>query len=77
MFFEKVRKWKQKLEFDDPKPLKKLKVLSLYEQREAPVEFVPIVEDNYHQVFISERILHWNSSGSKNTGFKSVVWRRF
>ena len=58
MFFEAVRASKQKLEFDDLKRLKKIKVLSRYEEREAPVEFVPTVEENYHQVFISARILH-------------------
>ena len=26
---------------------------------------------------MSAEILHWNSSGNKNNGFKNVVWRRF
>ena len=43
-----------------------------YEEGEAPVEFASTVEEHYHQVFISSEILHWNSSGNKNNGFKSV-----
>ena len=56
---------------------KKRKVLSHYEEGEAPVEFVSTVEEHYHQIFISAEILHWNSSGNGNTAFKSVAWRRF
>ena len=56
--------------------LKKI-VSSHYEEGEAPVEFVSTVEEHYHQVFISAEILHRNSSGNKNTGFKSVAWTRF
>ena len=52
--------------------LKKI-VSSHYEEGEAPVEFVSTVEEHYHQVFISAEILHRNSSGNKNTGFKSVA----
>ena len=48
MFFEKVRASKQKLEIDDPKPPKKRKVSSHYEEEEAPVEFVSKVEEHYH-----------------------------
>ena len=47
-FFEKVRASKQKLEIDDPKPPKKRKVSSHYEEGEAPVEFVSKVEEHYH-----------------------------
>ena len=57
MFFEKFRASKRKLEIDDPKPPKKIKVLSYYE-KEAPVEFVSTVEEHYHQIFISAEILH-------------------
>ena len=48
MFFEKVRASKQELEIDDPKPPKKRKVSSHYEEGEAPVEFVSKVEEHYH-----------------------------
>ena len=41
--------------------LKKGKVLSHYEEGEAPVEFVSTVEEHYRQIFISAEILHWNS----------------
>ena len=51
--------------------LKKI-VSSHYEEGEAPVEFTSTVEEHYHQDFISAEILHWNSSGNKNNGFKSV-----
>ena len=71
MFFEKFRASKRKLEIDDPKPPKKIKVLSYYEKEEAPVEFVSTVEEHYHQIFISAEILHWNSSGNGNTAFKA------
>ena len=71
MFFKKVRASKQKLEIDDQKPLKKRKVSSHYEEGEGPVEFVSIVEEHYHQVFISAEILLWNSSGNGNTAFKA------
>ena len=37
---------------------KKRKVLSHYEEGEAPVEFVSTVEEHYHQIFISAEILH-------------------
>ena len=58
IFFEKFRTPKRKIEIDDPKPPKKRKVLSHYEEGEAPVEFVSIVEEHYHQIFISAEILH-------------------
>ena len=58
MFFEKFRASKRKLEMDDPKKPKKRKVLSHYEEGEAPVEFVSTVEEHYHQIFISAEILH-------------------
>ena len=77
MFFENVRASKQKLEIDIQKPPKKRKVSSHYEEREAPTEFISIVEEQCHQIFISAKILHWNSSDNGNTAFKSVVWRRF
>ena len=77
IFFEKFRTPKRKIEIDDPKPPKKRKVLSHYEEGEAPVEFVSIVEKHYHQIFISEEILHRNSSSNENTAFKSVALRRF
>ena len=77
MFFENLRASKWKLEIYDLKSPKKRKVLSHYEKGEAPVEFVPTVEEHYRQIFISAEILHWNSSGNGNTAFKSVVWRRF
>ena len=44
---------------------------------EAPVEFLSTAEEHYHQFFISAEILHWNSPGNKNNGFKNVAWRRF
>ena len=53
MFFVKFRASKRKVEIDDPKPPKKRKVLSHYAKGEAPVEFVPLVEEHYHQIFIS------------------------
>ena len=56
--FEKVRASKRKLEIDDPKLHKKIKVSSYYEKGEAPVEFVSTVEEHYHQIFISTEILH-------------------
>ena len=37
--------------------LKKGKVLSHYEEGEAPVEFVSTVEEHYRQIFISAEIL--------------------
>ena len=77
MFFEKFRTSKRKLEIDDPKPPKKIKVLSYYETEEAPAEFVSTVEEHYHQIFISAEISHWNSLSNGDTAFKSVVWRRF
>ena len=77
MFFEKFRASKQKLEIDDPKPPTKRKVLSHYENRQVPVEFVSTVEEHYHEIFISAEILHWNSSDIGNTAFKNVAWRRF
>ena len=77
MFFKKFRASKRKLEIDDPKPPKKIKVLSYYEKEEAPVEFVSTVEEHYHQIFISAEISHWNSLSNGDTAFKSVVWRRF
>ena len=77
MFLKKVRASKQKLEINDQKPPKKRNVSSHYEEGEAPAEFVSIVEEHYHQIFISAEILHWNSSGNGNTAFKSVAWRRF
>ena len=60
-----------------PKPPKKRKVLSHYEKGEAPVEFVPAVEEYYRQIFISAEILHRKFSGNGNAAFKSVGWRRF
>ena len=78
MFFEKVRASKRKLQIDDPKPPKReKKVSSHYEGGEAPAEFVSTVEEHYHHVFISAELLHWNSSGNRNTAFKSVAWRTF
>ena len=68
MIFEKIRASKLKLEIDDPRPPRPS---SLW-VGEAPVEFASTVEEHYHQVFISSEILHWNSSGNKNNGFKSV-----
>ena len=59
MFLEKVRTSKRKLEIDDPKASKKRKVSSPYEEGEATVEFVSVVEDRYHQVYISGEILHF------------------
>ena len=44
---------------------------------EAPVEFLSTAEEHYHQFFISAEILHWNSPGNKNNGFKNVAWRGF
>ena len=44
-FFEKVSK--QKLEIDDPELPNKRKVLSHYDEEEAPVEFVYTVEEHY------------------------------
>ena len=44
------------------------------------VEFVSIldtVQEHYHQIFISAKILQWNSSGNGNTAFKSVARRKF
>ena len=44
------------------------------------VEFVSIldtVQEHYHQIFISAKILQWNSSGNGNTAFKSVERRKF
>ena len=73
MFFEKVRASKRKLEIDNSKLPKKM---SHYEEGETPVKFVSTVEEYYRQIFISAKILHWNSSGNGNT-FKSIVWRRF
>ena len=58
MFFEEFRASKRKLEIDDPKATKKIKVSSHYEEGEAPVEFVSTVEEHYHQIFISAEILH-------------------
>ena len=52
---------------------KKRKVLSHYEEGEAPAEFGSTVEEHYHQIFISAEILHLNSSGNGNTAFKSVT----
>ena len=49
-------------------------------KRETPLEFlcrISTIEEHYQQIFISAEMLHWNSSGSENTAFKSVVWRRF
>ena len=77
IFFEKFRAPKRKLEIDDPKPPKKRRGLSDFEEAGAPVEFVSTVEDHYRQMFISAELLHWNSSGNGNTAFKSVAWRRF
>ena len=71
-------KWK--LEIDDPKPPKKRIVSSHSEEEETPVEFVSIldtVQEHYHQIFISAKILQWNSSGNGNTAFKSVARRKF
>ena len=73
MLFEKVRAIKRKLEIDDQKPPKERKVSIHYEEEEAPVEFVSIVEEHYHKIFISAEILHSNSSGNGHTAFKGVV----
>ena len=56
---------------------KKRKVLSHYEEGEAPVEFVSTVEEHYRQNFYSAEVLLWNSSDNGKTAFKSVAWRRF
>ena len=77
MFFEKFKLSKQKLEIDDPELPNKRKVLSHYDEEEAPVEFVYTVEEHYRQIFISAEILLWNSSGNGNTTLKSVAGRRF
>ena len=77
MFFEKVRASNQKLEIDEQKPPKKRKGSIHYEEGEDPIEFLSIVEEHYHHIFISAEILHWNSSGNGNAAFKSVVRRRF
>ena len=77
MIFEKVRASKWKLEIDDPKLPKKRKVSSHYEEGEAPVEIVFTAEEQYRQIFISVEILHWNSSGYRNTAFRSIAWRKF
>ena len=57
--------------------LKKRQVLGLYEEGEAPVEFVSIVEEYYHQIFISAEILHWKASGNGNTAFKASCEENF
>ena len=48
----KVRALNPKLEIDDQKLPKKRKVPSHYEEGEAPIEIVSIVEEYYHQIFI-------------------------
>ena len=58
MFFQTFRASKRKLEIDYSKPPKKRKVLSHYEEGEAPVQFVFTVGERYHQIFISVEILH-------------------
>ena len=58
MFWKKVKASKQKLEINDQKPPKKGNVSSHYEEGEAPVGFVSIVEEHYHQIFISAEILY-------------------
>ena len=58
IFFEKFRAPKRKLEIDDPKPPKKGRGLSDFEEAGAPVEFVSTVEDHYRQMFISAELLH-------------------
>ena len=50
-FFEKGRASAQKLEIDNPKPPRKRKVPSHYEEGESLVEFVSTVEEHYHQIF--------------------------
>ena len=70
-FFKKVTALNQKLEIDVQKSPLKGKVLSHYEEGEAPVEVKSIVEQHYHQIFISAEILHWNSPGDGNTAFKA------
>ena len=77
MFFEKVKASNQKLEMDDPVLSKERKVSGHYEEGEAPVEFVSTVEELYRQIFISTKILLWNSSDNGNAAFKGVIWRRF
>ena len=58
MIFEKFRASKRKLEIDDPKAPKKRKVSSHYEEGEVPVEFASTVEEHYHQIFTSAKMLH-------------------
>ena len=74
---KKIRALNQKLEIDDQKSPKKRKVLSHYEEGEAPVEIVSIVEEHYHQIFISAETLHWNSPGNGNTAFQASCEEEF
>ena len=55
---EKVRVSKGKLDIDVSKLPKKRKVLSHYEEEEAPAEFASTVREHYRQIFISAEILH-------------------
>ena len=59
------------------KHLKKRQASGLYEEGEAPVEFVSIIEEHYHQIFISAEILHWKFSGNGNTAFKASCEENF
>ena len=51
MFFVKVRASKRKLEINDPKLPKKIKVSSHYEEGEVLVEFASTAEEHYRQIF--------------------------
>ena len=73
----KVRALNPKLEIDDQKLPKKRKVPSHYEEGEAPIEIVSIVEEYYHQIFIPAEILHWNCPGKRNTAFKALCEEDF
>ena len=57
-FLINLERQNEKLEIDDPKPPKKGRGLSHFEEAGAPVEFVSTAEDHYRQNFISAEILH-------------------
>ena len=73
----KVRALNPKLEIDAQKLPKKRKVPSHYEEGEAPIEIVSIVEEHYHQIFIPAEILDWNCPGNRNTVFKALCEEDF
>ena len=50
VFFVRVRASARKLEIDDSRVPRKRKVSCHYEEREAPVEFVCMVEGHYRQM---------------------------